>query len=123
MIDCRKDLMVKLVYDRSGKGYREYEHNYDNESVYSLKNLNAYVDGSACKWNFLEKSYTKPYYTPLDRNDATLVFESRFECGNLGLAIKISDNEYKLLLQNDSITKGYNQCNLLFKYRVLLQSF
>jgi len=115
--------MARLVYDRAGKAYGEYEPNYDNESTYTLKNLNAYVDGSPCKWNFLEKNYTKSYYTPLNRNDLTLVFESRFECGNLGLAIKVSDKEYKLLLQNDSITKGYNQCNFLFSYRVLFQSF
>jgi hypothetical protein len=32
-----------------------------------------------------------PYYTPNDENDVTLVFESRFESGNLGMAYKLSD--------------------------------
>ena len=30
-----------------------------------------------------------------------LKFESRFESGNLQLAIKVSDNEYDLILQSD----------------------
>lgn len=33
--------------------------------------------------------------------DRTLLFESRFECGNLYLAQKVSDREYNLLMQND----------------------
>ena len=47
------------------------------------------------------------YYTPLDENDKTLVFESRFESGNLSLAVKESDNEYNLVLQNDINTNGH----------------
>jgi hypothetical protein len=35
---------------------------------------------------------------PNDDNDNTLTFESRFESGNLLAAIKISENEYDLLL-------------------------
>ncbi|CAG9336270.1 unnamed protein product [Blepharisma stoltei] len=50
----------------------------------------------------------KPYYTPTSE-DQTLVFESRFESGNLSMAIKISDNEYNLILQNDINTKGHTQ--------------
>jgi hypothetical protein len=48
-----------------------------------------------------------PYYTPFDENDKTLVFESRFECGNLAIALKLSDSEYNLVLQNDINTKGH----------------
>jgi hypothetical protein len=33
------------------------------------------------------KSSVQPYYTPKDSSDTTLVFESRFESGNLNLAI------------------------------------
>ncbi len=29
------------------------------------------------------------YYSPRGKQDATLVFESRFESGNLGMAIKV----------------------------------
>lgn len=41
--------------------------------------------------------------------DRTLMFESRFECGNLYLAQKSSDSEYNLLMQNDINTTGYTQ--------------
>ena len=33
--------------------------------------------------------------------DNTLLFESRFESGNLYLATKVSDQEYDCLMQND----------------------
>jgi hypothetical protein len=52
----------------------------------------------------------RPYYVPTSESDKTLVFESRFESGNLGLAAKVSDSEYKLVLQNDTLTNGYTQC-------------
>ena len=47
------------------------------------------------------------FYTPASNDDKTLVLESRFECGNLLAAIKISDNEYDLILQNDINTNGH----------------
>ena len=48
-----------------------------------------------------------PYYKLEDEKDNTLIFESRFESGNLLAAIKISDNEYDLILQNDINTNGH----------------
>lgn len=39
----------------------------------------------------------------------TLKFESRFESGNLAVAIKVSETEYDLLMQNDINTKGHTQ--------------
>ena len=45
----------------------------------------------------------------IDRNDKTLLFESRFESGNLYLAQKVSDHEYNLLMQNDINTSGHTQ--------------
>lgn len=50
----------------------------------------------------------KPYYTP-SLNDDTLVFESRFESGNLAMAKKVSSTEYNLLLQNDVNSHGHTQ--------------
>lgn len=38
------------------------------------------------------------YFTPKDKNDQTLIFESRFESGNLNLAVRINQNEYNLVL-------------------------
>ena len=49
-----------------------------------------------------------PYYTP-KLNDKTLIFESRFESGNLSMALKVSDEEYNLVLQNDINSKGNTQ--------------
>ena len=52
-----------------------------------------------------ERRFTDPvsfpvssYYRPKDENDRTLVFESRFESGNLQLVHKQSDAEYDLVL-------------------------
>lgn len=42
-------------------------------------------------------------------DDRTLLFESRFESGNLYLAQKVSDHEYNLLMQNDINTQGHTQ--------------
>lgn len=54
-------------------------------------------------------SYMLPYYALEDEYDNTLVFESRFESGNLRRAFKKSDNEYELLLKTDHNTNNYTQ--------------
>ena len=52
----------------------------------------------------------KPYYTLKNKNDNTLIFESRFESGNLLCAFRTEDeNCYQLYLQNDTNTTGYIQ--------------
>ena len=51
-------------------------------------------DGSAC-------------YKLMSKEDRTLLFESRFESGNLFLATKVSDQEYDCLMQNDINTHGH----------------
>ena len=56
-----------------------------------------------------------PYYKLTDKSDKTLLFESKFESGNLAVAIKVSDNEYNLYMQNDINTYGHTQW---FYYRV-----
>lgn len=61
---------------------------------------------------------TKPlqsFYLPKDKSDETLVFESRFESGNLLAVKKISQDDYQLVLQKDTNTQGYTQW---FFYRV-----
>ena len=45
----------------------------------------------------------------VDPKDKTLLFESRFESGNLYLAQKVSDTEYNCLMQNDINTNGHTQ--------------
>ena len=54
----------------------------------------------------------EPYYVPLDNSDKTLIFESRFESGNLARAVKINNEEYHLIMQNDTLTNGNRQCNI-----------
>jgi hypothetical protein len=49
------------------------------------------------------------YYKLTGPEDKTLIFESRFESGNLLAAIKKSDTEYDLILQNDINTNGHTQ--------------
>lgn len=50
-----------------------------------------------------------PYYKLKGSSDNTLIFESRFESGNLRRAVKINDFEYDLFLKNDYGTQGYTQ--------------
>lgn len=50
-----------------------------------------------------------PYYKKQGREDTTLIFESRFESGNLHRAIKVGEFEYDLHLKNDYGTTGYTQ--------------
>lgn len=42
-------------------------------------------------------------------HDKTLMFESRFESGNLKRAVKVGDYEYDLYLKNDYGTGGFTQ--------------
>jgi len=49
-----------------------------------------------------------PFYKPLEPDDrSTLSFDSVFESGNLAVALKVSENEYNCLLQNDINTNGH----------------
>lgn len=57
----------------------------------------------------VKKDKVSSYYKLQDPNDRTLIFESRFESGNLNLAMKIEEDEYNLLLQNDINTNGHTQ--------------
>ena len=51
-----------------------------------------------------------PYYKLKDEKDKTLIFESRFESGNLLCAFRTDEpNKYQLFLQNDTNTTGYIQ--------------
>jgi hypothetical protein len=74
------------------------DHNIDSENIYKLKTKNISKEGPP------PQVY---YYQPETEDDKTLIFESRFESANLLAAIKISDNEYDLILQNDINTNGH----------------
>jgi hypothetical protein len=51
----------------------------------------------------------KPYYPPQSEDDETLVFESRFESGNLRRAVQVAEYEYDLILKYDYGTSNYTQ--------------
>lgn len=44
-----------------------------------------------------------------DPSDTTLIFESRFESGNLRRAVQIGEFEYDLMLKYDYGTSNYTQ--------------
>jgi hypothetical protein len=48
--------------------------------------------------NLCDLTGITPYYKPTDLEDKTLIFESRFESGNLFSSLKKSDAEYNMLL-------------------------
>lgn len=76
------------------------EHNIDGEKR----------DFKSMKTGQMGKSMQLPpnqYYKLTGPEDKTLIFESRFESGNLLAAIKVSDTEYDLVLQNDINTNGH----------------
>lgn len=50
-----------------------------------------------------------PFYIPQSADDNSLLFESRFECGNLRRAIQVYEYEYDLILKPDYNTRGYTQ--------------
>ena len=50
-----------------------------------------------------------PYYQVTGEEDETLIFESRFESGNLRRAIQIYEREYDLIIKPDINTRGHTQ--------------
>lgn len=57
----------------------------------------------------LVKVNLDPFYSRADPTDKTIIFESRFESANLAAALKVTDQDYLLLLQNDVNTSGHTQ--------------
>ena len=52
-------------------------------------------------------SNLKPYYVKESETDSILIFESRFESGNLRRAVYMGDNTYNLILKYDFQTTTY----------------
>lgn len=82
------DIAGKVVYDNSP----------DPEVLYFSSSKSTGKMTSLC-----------PYYKLQGENDKTLIFESRFECGNLMRAIKVGENDYQLWVKFDLYTKRYTQ--------------
>lgn len=56
-----------------------------------------------------EPGTVQPWYHPATEDDRTLVFESRFESGNLRRAVQVYEHEYDLILKPDVNTRGHTQ--------------
>lgn len=81
------------------------EHNIESES----KDFNKLKTMSKNGMKKKTETPPTPYYLADGPTDKTMIFESRFETGNLLVAMKVSDNEYDLVLQNDINTNGHTQ--------------
>ena len=117
-LNIRKGIRNPIVYSRNGKALFSSINKSEGSYTFMPKDLQRVLEAgikkinprAAWRWKFMNPKEEIPsYYTPYSKDDETLVFESRFESGNLDLAIKISDNEYNLVLQNDSLSNGHTQ--------------
>ena len=84
------------------------------ETLLDVKNLlknpvSTNMTGEKEKKDLMNTVGLQQYYKKKGEDDKTLIFESRFESGNLAAATKVTDNEYHLLLQNDVNTAGHTQ--------------
>ncbi|CAG9316427.1 unnamed protein product [Blepharisma stoltei] len=101
-------LRSKSIYDDSvDAGY--FNANLCDIKCLILKKRSLETKGQRLYQNELLQAELPMYYQPADSTDNTLVFESRFECGNLAMAAKIGENEYNLLMSNDINSKGHTQ--------------
>lgn len=83
--------------------------NTNKLDVKRLLNSNVTLNGKRNEESAVVSNGLTPFYTKKDDNDKTLIFESRFESGNLYSVMKVTDNEYHLCLQNDVNTVGHTQ--------------
>lgn len=109
----------KIVYEKlfAKSLPQQMRDSYFLTELYNVKILikrNEEVQNTKSEFNKTQRTEVftermEPYYQPTSPRDTTLVFESRFESGNLCMAIKVSKWEYDLLMQNDVNTEGYTQ--------------
>ena len=105
----KDDEDMDIIYERSNinnnqKENESQENQKDMEILPNSKNNTGYIRPKTVS------NELKPYYKLKDKNDNTLIFESRFESGNLLCAFRTEDeNSYQLYLQNDTNTTGYIQ--------------
>lgn len=116
---------LKVVYDYMERSpyYSEKEGYIDEKRLIPVKentydHLNPRNKVRGLRRNIInsgmpknDRIYTQlpPYYVLQDETDNTVIFESRFESGNLRRAIKVEDYEYDLFLRNDFNSQGYTQ--------------
>ena len=89
-----------LLQEMRGKNY-----------PFSGNNANNFLGPTNAQGKKINRYYRrlKPYYVKDSENDQTLIFESRFESGNLRRALLIGENTYNLILKYDYGTTNYTQ--------------
>ncbi|KAG2381432.1 hypothetical protein C9374_006421 [Naegleria lovaniensis] len=101
-ISSTKKPYYKVVYDCFGLGF---EHEYFDEEA-----MSRFLETDIIPISIGTPSYRqhlpKASITP---KEDTLIFESRFESGNLRRAVQIFDYEYDLILKFDVETSGHTQ--------------
>jgi cytosolic carboxypeptidase protein 2/3 len=85
-----------------------HQENLLNRVVYDAIDPSPYTGAQATDINN-ETGEVPPFYIPTSAEDNTLLFESRFESGNLRRAIQVYEYEYDLILKSDYNTRGYTQ--------------
>ena len=110
-----ENYVSKSIHLQNGHFYENRTDKNDNENSLIKHNnsseLNDLESNNNDKTIILNTIYggIRPYYKLRDDKDETLIFESRFESGNLLCAFKIEEDNYQLYLQNDTNTTGYIQ--------------
>lgn len=96
--------LIELPPEEGATDFRKYPYGPSAPS----SNFSQGINGRGSKIN---RYYArlKPYYVKQFEEDNTLVFESRFESGNLRRAVQVGDFEYDLILKYDYSTSNYTQ--------------
>ena len=103
---------VEMFYDPTGKEahiqpigeeYGVVVYNHD------LKADSNFFTRSILEENFMKKKKAERGPIPKDIQEDSLIFESRFESGNLAKATRITDNYYELRLRPDLFTSRHCQ--------------
>ena len=106
MLDIKQ--LIRINEEKYNHGERLYgNRNFSPKKVQKTKQQILHDQELEAKAKY--KLRTLEDGLTIDRSDKTLLFESKFESGNLYLAQKVSDNEYNLLMQNDINTSGHTQ--------------
>ncbi|CAI2375593.1 unnamed protein product [Moneuplotes crassus] len=117
---------AKIVYDYVEKSpfYKELSQKYiDEKLLIQSNNKDNSMNKARLKMRSIKRNalstgfpsldniYTSlnPYYVLQGEEDSTLVFESRFESGNLRKVAQLSEFEYELYLRNDYNSQNYTQ--------------
>ena len=99
-----------LVYDSYEVPEYIKKRDYIDEKDRVFSSYDEYTKfGHAPNGNELNRWYMDlhPYYIQEDQDDDTLIFESRFESGNLMKAYRTGESDYNLYLNPDTNTPGH----------------